>query len=212
MSRSRFLILISSMQRSPAMHRLAIILPLVMAATTVQAPLAQSSKIGEISEPPAPKKPEAPPLWFTNPQSKPPEISLLHSTPDEWLNDAPVAQRDPLDADRPLPWPDSPPPAPTDTAIAVTNDPPTDQPLTQPDQPVVTGINDDGLVSRSFDEPIVGSSGSDLPIDDPTVAANGGNGGTPSVGPSTAVPEPSSMMLLPAALLLMRRRKASPQA
>jgi hypothetical protein len=183
-----------------------------MAATTVQAPLAQSSKIVGSSDAPAAKKPEAPPLWFTNPESKPSEISLLHSTPDDWSNDWPVTQRDPLNSNPLTPWPDSPPPAPSDTAIAVTNDPPTDQPLTQPDQSVVTGVNDDGLVSRSFDEPIVGSSGSDLPIDDPTEAATGGNGGTPSVGSSVAVPEPSSMMLLPAALILMRRRKASPQA
>ena len=208
MSGSRFLILISSMQRSPAMHRLAIILPLVMAATTAQAPLAQSSKLADSSEAPAPKKPEAPPLWFTNPQSKPPEISLLHSTPDDWLNDSSVAQRDPVDIKPPLSWPDAPPSFPSDPAVAITNDPPTQQPLTQPDQPDATGVDDGGLVSRASDGPIVGISGSDLPVDDPIAAANGGNGGTPSVGSSVAVPEPSSMMLLPAALILMRRRKA----
>jgi hypothetical protein len=186
------------------MHRLAIILPLVMAATTVQAPLAQSSKIVASSDAPAAKKPEAPPLWFTNPQSKSPEISLLHSTPDDWLNDSSVAQRDPVDIKPPPSWPDAPPSFPSDTAVAIANDPPTDQPLTQPDQSNATGVDDGGLVSRSFDGPIAGISGSDFPVDDPIAAANGG---TPSVGSSAAVPEPSSMMLLPAALILMRRRR-----
>jgi hypothetical protein len=193
------------MQRSPAMHRLAIILPLVMAATTAEAPLAQSSKIAVNSDAPAPKKPETQTHWTTEPRPMPPEISLLHSTPDDWLNDSTVAQRDPLDNSPLQPWPDSPTPAPSDTAVAITNDPPTDQPLAQPD---ATGVNNDGLVSRAFDGPIVGDSGSDSPVDDPTAGANGGDGGTPSVGSSTAVPEPSSMMLLPAVLILMRRRKA----
>jgi hypothetical protein len=205
MSRSRFLILITSMRRSPAMHRLAIILPLVMAATTAEAPLAQSSKIAVSSGVPAPKKPETPTNWTTEPRPMPPEISLLHSTPDDWLNDSPAAQRDPLDNSPLQPWPDSPPPAPSDPAVAITNDPPTDQPLTQPD---ATGVDDGGLVSRAFDDPIVDNSGSDSPVDDPTAGSNGGNGGTPSVGSSTAVPEPSSVMLLPAVLILMRRRKA----
>jgi hypothetical protein len=206
MSRSRYLILITSMQRSPAMHRLALILPLVMAATTAEAPLVQSSTITVSSDAPTPKKPETPPIWYTNPRSIPPEISLLHSTPDDWSTESPVAERDPLDVKAPLLWPEFQPPATPDPTIAIANDPPTAQPLPQTD-PV--GVDDSGLLSRDFSDPDTGTSnsGSGFSVDDPTASADGGNPASPSAGTPTPVPEPSSIMLLPAVAILMRRRR-----
>jgi hypothetical protein len=204
MSRSKYLSLITSMRRSPAMHRLAIILPLVMAATTAEAPLSHSATIALSPDAPAAKKDVPAPNWPANPPSMPNEISLIHSGADESIDQSPAGSFNPFDFKKVSSPIELPPTAIPPTSVAIANDPPTAQ---TPAQFASIGGDDSGLLTSNFSGPSTGISGGGISVSNPLSTIDAGNPGSPSVASPVAVPEPSSILLLPAAMALLRRRR-----
>jgi hypothetical protein len=205
MSRAKYLTLMSWASRSPAVRRMMVILPLAIAATTVQAPLTRSAPIGTSFDPPT-KKSDPAPNSVAEQQKDPDQISLMHPSPADWPLQSPTDFWDP-NGSKPLPpltvsQPLIPldPPAQPDTAITVANDPPSQQPLIEP-TPTIGG--DSGLLSTSSNPPDVGSSGGGVAVGDPAPGVTVTDIGPPPAG--TPVPEPTCLWLLPTLAILMRR-------